>query len=81
MKLEDFGPLMDRRRAGGLSYGYGRFRADPAVTSLQWPDDVLEQLLLHRPRGGTRRPPHAMVGQEQRTAGEAGQDQSARLHC
>ncbi|MFE6461111.1 hypothetical protein ACFVP0_27100 [Streptomyces cinereoruber] len=45
MKLEDLSPLMKRRRAGGLSYGYDRFRADPAVASLQWPDDVLEQFL------------------------------------
>ncbi|MEV6251305.1 hypothetical protein AB0M38_34855 [Streptomyces sp. NPDC051742] len=45
MKLEDLSPLMARRRAGGLSYGYDRFRADPAVAPLQWPDDVLEQFL------------------------------------
>ncbi|EDY46156.1 hypothetical protein [Streptomyces sp. SPB074] len=45
MKLEDLSPLMKRRRAGGLDYGYDRFRADPAVASLQWPDDVVEQFL------------------------------------
>ncbi|MGA5220994.1 hypothetical protein ACPCAE_33695 [Streptomyces cinereoruber] len=45
MKLEDLSPLMKRRRAGGLSYGYDRFRTDPAVAPLQWPDDVLEQFL------------------------------------
>lgn len=45
MKLEDLSPLMNRRRAGGLSYSCDRFRADPTVASLQWPDDVLEQFL------------------------------------
>ncbi|MFE5302072.1 hypothetical protein [Streptomyces sp. NPDC056632] len=45
MKLEDLSPLMKRRRAGGLSYSYDRFRADPAVALLRWPDDVLEQFL------------------------------------
>ncbi|MEU0992188.1 hypothetical protein [Streptomyces sp. NPDC005953] len=45
MKLEDLSSLMKRRRAGGLSYDYDRFRADPAVASLRWPDDVLEQFL------------------------------------
>ncbi|MFD3943443.1 hypothetical protein [Streptomyces sp. NPDC058579] len=46
MKLKDLGPLMARRRAGGLSYDYDRFRADPMVAPLQWPDDVLEQFLF-----------------------------------
>ncbi|MFJ3099132.1 hypothetical protein [Streptomyces hydrogenans] len=45
MKLKDLGPLMARRRAGGLSYDYDRFRADPMVATLRWPDDVLEQFL------------------------------------
>jgi hypothetical protein len=45
MKLEDLSPLMKRRRAGGLNYDYDRFRADPAVAPLQWPDDILEQFL------------------------------------
>ncbi|MFD4756414.1 hypothetical protein [Streptomyces sp. NPDC058426] len=45
MKLEDLDPVMKRRRAGGLDYSYDRFRADPAMASLQWPDDVLEQFL------------------------------------
>ncbi|MFD7499211.1 hypothetical protein ACFV8T_44430 [Streptomyces sp. NPDC059832] len=43
MKLSDLSPLMARRE-GGLSYD--RFRADPALASLQWPDDVLEQFLF-----------------------------------
>lgn len=46
VKLTDLSPLMARRRAGGLSYDYDRFRADPALVSLQWPDDVLEQFLF-----------------------------------
>lgn len=45
MKLEYLSPLMKRRRVDGLSYDYDRFRADPAVASLRWPDDVLEQFL------------------------------------
>ncbi|SOE16251.1 hypothetical protein SAMN06272775_7165, partial [Streptomyces sp. 2323.1] len=44
MKLSDLGPLMARRRDGGLSYG--RFRTDPELASLEWPDDVLEQFLF-----------------------------------
>ncbi|MET7903859.1 hypothetical protein ABZS86_21400 [Streptomyces sp. NPDC005355] len=44
MKLSDLSPLMTRREDGGLSYD--RFRADPALASLQWPDDVLEQFLF-----------------------------------
>ncbi|MER6112661.1 hypothetical protein [Streptomyces hirsutus] len=44
MKLRDLSPLMARRRDGGLSHG--RFRADPALASLHWPDDVLEQFLF-----------------------------------
>ncbi|MCZ4607704.1 hypothetical protein O3S80_28875 [Streptomyces sp. Lzd4kr] len=46
MKLSDLSLLMARRRAGGLSFGYERFRVDPALASLQWPDDVLEQFLF-----------------------------------
>ncbi|MFF4961407.1 hypothetical protein ACFY2Z_31050 [Streptomyces sp. NPDC001222] len=44
MKLSDLSPLMARREDGGL--GYDRFRADPALASLHWPDDVLEQFLF-----------------------------------
>ncbi|MCX5136465.1 hypothetical protein OOK06_30815 [Streptomyces sp. NBC_00340] len=44
MKLSDLSPLIARREDGGLSFG--RFRADPALASLQWPDDVLEQFLF-----------------------------------
>lgn len=44
MKLSDLGPLMARRQDGGLSYD--RFRVDPALAALQWPDDVLEQFLF-----------------------------------
>ncbi|MEU5957972.1 hypothetical protein [Streptomyces sp. NPDC047525] len=46
MKLSDLSPLMVRRRAGGLSYSYDQFRADPALAALSWPDDVLEQFLF-----------------------------------
>jgi hypothetical protein len=45
MKLSDLSPLMARRQDGGLSYD--RFRVDPALVSLQWPDDVLEQFLFN----------------------------------
>ncbi|MFF5393352.1 hypothetical protein ACFY5H_34470 [Streptomyces sp. NPDC013012] len=45
MKLEDLISLMKRRRADGLSYSYDRFRVDPAVALLRWPDDALEQFL------------------------------------
>ncbi|CAM5641820.1 hypothetical protein STAFG_0273 [Streptomyces afghaniensis 772] len=44
MKLSDLSPLMAHRQDGGLSYD--RFRADPALASLHWPDDVLEQFLF-----------------------------------
>lgn len=44
MKLSDLSPLMARRQDGGLSFA--RFRADPALVALQWPDDVLEQFLF-----------------------------------
>ncbi|MER7812938.1 hypothetical protein [Streptomyces sp900116325] len=44
MKLTDLGPLTARRRDGALSFD--RFRADPALTVLRWPDDVLEQFLF-----------------------------------
>jgi hypothetical protein len=44
MQLSDLSPLMARRQDGGLSFAH--FRADPALVSLQWPDDVLEQLLF-----------------------------------
>ncbi|MGR8007511.1 hypothetical protein [Streptomyces hypolithicus] len=46
MNLTDLSPLMARRRAGGLSYSYDQFRADPALAALQWPDDVQEQFLF-----------------------------------
>jgi hypothetical protein len=35
---------MARREDGGLSFD--RFRVDPALTLLQWPDDVLRQFLF-----------------------------------
>lgn len=44
MKLNDLGPLMVRRRDGGLSFD--RFRADPALAALPWPDDVLRDFLF-----------------------------------
>ncbi|MEU8874450.1 hypothetical protein AB0D24_25530 [Streptomyces javensis] len=44
MKLSGLSPLMARREEGGLSYDH--FRADPALASLHWPGDVLEQFLL-----------------------------------
>lgn len=44
MKLSNLSPLMARRQDGGLSFA--RFRADAALLSLQWPDDVLEQFLF-----------------------------------
>ncbi|MCG0284006.1 hypothetical protein [Streptomyces sp. PSAA01] len=44
MKLSDISPLMARRQDGGLSYD--GFRADPALASLHWPDDVIEQFLF-----------------------------------
>ncbi|WP_329446326.1 hypothetical protein [Streptomyces canus] len=44
MKLSDLSPLMARRQDGGVSFA--RFRVDPALVSLQWPDDVLEQFLF-----------------------------------
>ncbi|MEU8708638.1 hypothetical protein [Streptomyces sp. NPDC048565] len=46
MKLSNLSPLFARRRAGGLSYTYGQFRADPALAPLNWPDDVIEQFLF-----------------------------------
>ncbi|MFF7105215.1 hypothetical protein ACFY9X_34050 [Streptomyces nigra] len=45
MKLSDLSTLMARREDGGLSYD--RFRADPALAALQWPDDVVEQFLFN----------------------------------
>ncbi|MFE1408347.1 hypothetical protein ACFW5D_33020 [Streptomyces sp. NPDC058770] len=44
MKLNDLGPLMARRQDGGLSFE--RFRADPALAALQWPNDVLRDFLF-----------------------------------
>lgn len=44
MKLGDLSPLMARRQDGGLSFA--RFCVDPALTPLQWPDDVLRQWLF-----------------------------------
>ncbi|MGA5566618.1 hypothetical protein ACPCUV_36375 [Streptomyces platensis] len=46
MKLNDLSPLMARRRDGGLSFDFDRFRADPGVAALQWPDDVLRDFLF-----------------------------------
>ncbi|MEU0309119.1 hypothetical protein [Streptomyces cyaneofuscatus] len=44
MRLTDLRPLMARRRDGALSFD--RFRTDPTVAALRWPDDVLEQFLF-----------------------------------
>ncbi|MEW2426057.1 hypothetical protein AB0911_36675 [Streptomyces nigra] len=44
MKLNDLGPLMARRQDGVLSFE--RFRADPALAALQWPNDVLRDFLF-----------------------------------
>ncbi|MFE0498735.1 hypothetical protein ACFW2M_29115 [Streptomyces albidoflavus] len=44
MKLSDLQPVMTRRREEDISYS--RFRADPALATLDWPDDVLEQFLF-----------------------------------
>ncbi|MFF0198859.1 hypothetical protein ACFYT5_38760 [Streptomyces anulatus] len=44
MNLTDLRPLMARRRDGALSFD--RFRTDPTVAALRWPDDVLEQFLF-----------------------------------
>ncbi|MEU9850088.1 hypothetical protein [Streptomyces sp. NPDC047985] len=44
MKLNDLGPLMARRQDGGLRFE--RFRADPALAALQWPNDVLRDFLF-----------------------------------
>ncbi|MEU6709677.1 hypothetical protein [Streptomyces wuyuanensis] len=44
MNLNDLGPLMVRRQDGGLSFD--RFRADPALAVLPWPDDVLKDFLF-----------------------------------
>lgn len=44
MKLTDLGPLMARRLDGALSFD--RFRTDPTLDDLRWPDDVLEQFLF-----------------------------------
>ncbi|MFZ4268986.1 hypothetical protein [Streptomyces arboris] len=46
MKFSDLSPLFARRQAGGFSYTYAQFRADPALAPLQWPDDVVEQFLF-----------------------------------
>ncbi|GGP93376.1 hypothetical protein GCM10010278_84250 [Streptomyces melanogenes] len=37
---------MRRRQDGGLSFEFERFRADPALAGLQWPDDVLRDFLF-----------------------------------
>ncbi|MFB7198291.1 hypothetical protein [Streptomyces sp. NPDC056240] len=44
VKLSDLSSLMARCDDGGLSYD--SFRVDPALTLLQWPDDVLKQFLF-----------------------------------
>ncbi|MGW1563966.1 hypothetical protein ACWCQ1_47045 [Streptomyces sp. NPDC002144] len=44
MKLNDLSQLMARREDGGLTFD--RFRVDPSLASLGWPDDVLEQFLF-----------------------------------
>ncbi|MFD9607179.1 hypothetical protein [Streptomyces sp. NPDC059970] len=45
MNLNDLCPLTVRRQDGGLSPD--RFRADPALATLQWPDDVLQDGLRY----------------------------------
>ncbi|WP_331745382.1 hypothetical protein OG245_37645 (plasmid) [Streptomyces sp. NBC_01116] len=50
MKLNDLGPLMARRQDGRLSFD--RFRSDPALAALHWPDDVLEQFLFEHGDNG-----------------------------
>lgn len=50
MKLTDLSSLMARREDGGLSFD--RFRDNPALTLLQWPDDVLEQFLFDHGENG-----------------------------
>ncbi|MCF2131077.1 hypothetical protein L1I79_32330 [Strepomyces sp. STD 3.1] len=44
MNLNDLGPLMVRRQDGGLDLD--RFRTDPILAALQWPDDVLRDFLF-----------------------------------
>ncbi|MEV2257020.1 hypothetical protein AB0I94_41895 [Streptomyces sp. NPDC050147] len=44
MNLYGLGPLMERRQDGGLSFE--RFRADPALAGLRWPDAVLRDFLF-----------------------------------
>ncbi|MFF2167629.1 hypothetical protein ACFVWP_44300 [Streptomyces sp. NPDC058175] len=44
MNLNDLSSLMERRQDGGLSFE--RFRADPVLAGLQWPDDVLRDFLF-----------------------------------
>ncbi|MEV5898424.1 hypothetical protein [Streptomyces sp. NPDC052127] len=44
MRLNDLGPLMVRRQDGRLSFD--RFRADPALAAVQWPDAVLRDFLF-----------------------------------
>ncbi|MFE8965062.1 hypothetical protein [Streptomyces iakyrus] len=44
MNLNDLGPLMVRRQDGRLSFD--RFRADPALAAVEWPDDVLQDFLF-----------------------------------
>ncbi|MFF2314621.1 hypothetical protein ACFVVJ_31410 [Streptomyces albidoflavus] len=44
MNLNDLSSLMERRQDGGLSFE--RFRSEPALTALRWPDDVLGDFLF-----------------------------------
>ncbi|MFD0035042.1 hypothetical protein ACWGDS_40450 [Streptomyces sp. NPDC055059] len=44
MNLNDLGPLMARRKDGGLTFD--EFRTDPALAELQWPHDVLQDFLF-----------------------------------
>ncbi|MFF3558323.1 hypothetical protein ACFYXL_33475 [Streptomyces tsukubensis] len=44
MNLNDLSSLMERRQDGGRSFE--RFRTDPALANLRWPDDVLRDFLF-----------------------------------
>ncbi|MCX5039955.1 hypothetical protein [Streptomyces coelicoflavus] len=44
MNLNDLSSLMECRQDGGLNFE--RFRSDPALTALRWPDDVLRDFLF-----------------------------------
>ncbi|MEU8848124.1 hypothetical protein AB0C70_18215 [Streptomyces sp. NPDC048564] len=46
MQISDLSLLMACRQDGRRSYGNEQFRVDPALATLPWPDDVLEQFLF-----------------------------------